>query len=63
MTKSALKQIDAPCVIYNLNGYYDDLQALLKKMVDEGFSTLEKQKNFYFIKDLNELKEIIENED
>ena len=63
MTKSALKQIEAPCIIYNLNGYYDDLQALLKKMIDEGISTKEKQKNFYFIKDLNELKEIIENED
>ena len=63
MTKSALKQIEASCIIYNLNGYYDDLQALLKKMIDEEFYTKEKQKNFYFIKDLNELKEIIENED
>ena len=31
MSKVSLKQLDAPCILYNLNGYYDDLKALLRR--------------------------------
>lgn len=33
MSKVSLKQLDAPCILYNLNGYYDDLKALLNHMI------------------------------
>lgn len=44
MSKLALKQIDAPCVLYNLNGYYEGLKALLRHMVEMGLSTEENRK-------------------
>ena len=30
MSKVSLKQLDAPCILYNLNGYYNSLKELLK---------------------------------
>ena len=32
-----------PCILYNLNGYYNDLQALLRHMIEMGLSTEERQ--------------------
>ena len=29
MSKVSLKQLDAPCILYNLNGYYNSLKELL----------------------------------
>lgn len=43
MSKVSLKHLDAPCILYNLNGYYDDLKALLAKMIDKGLSSKERQ--------------------
>lgn len=37
MSKVSLKQLDAPCILYNLNGYYDSLKALLDHMTAMGF--------------------------
>ncbi len=31
MSKVSLKQLNAPCIVYNLNGYYDSLKAMLKQ--------------------------------
>ena len=36
MSKVSLKQIDAPCILYNLNGYYDHLKSLLDHMKEQG---------------------------
>ena len=38
MSKVSLKQLDAPCILYNLNGYYDSLKALLDHMIAMGLS-------------------------
>ena len=43
MSKVSLKQLAAPCILYNLNGYYDHLKALLAHMIDMGISTPERQ--------------------
>lgn len=59
MSKLALKQIDAPCVLYNLNGYYEGLKALLRHMVEMGLSTEEKQEKVYFAENLGEIKAIL----
>ena len=32
MSKVALRHLDAPCILYNLNGYYDGLRLLLKNV-------------------------------
>ena len=59
MSKLALKQMDAPCVLYNLNGYYEGLRMLLKHMIAMGLSTEEKQERVYFAENLGEITKII----
>ena len=59
MTKVALKQINAPCIVYNLNGYYDSLKVLLDHMIEMGLSTSDKQKKIYFLNNLLEIGEIL----
>ena len=59
MSKLALKQLDAPCVLYNLNGYYEGLRALLKHMVEMGLSTPERQGKVYFAENLGEIQAIL----
>ena len=59
MSKVSLGQLDAPCIIYNLNGYYDSLRALLRHMIDTGLSTSERQAGIYFADTLGEIKTIV----
>lgn len=59
LSDSALKFLTAPCIIYNLNGYYDGLKELLHHMLEMGMSTEEKQRNVHFASTLEEIKEII----
>ena len=60
MAMVCLGKTDAPCIIYNLNGYYDSLRALLAHMIEMGLSTTEKQSGIYFVSGLGEIKNIIE---
>lgn len=60
MSKVALKQLDAPCILYNLNGYYDDLKALLRHMIEKGLSSEARQAGIYFAKDLAQIRAILE---
>ena len=60
MSKVSLKQLDAPCILYNLNGYYDSLKALLEEMIRKGLSTPERQKGIWFVKDLAEIRVLLE---
>ena len=60
MSKVSLEMIDAPCILYNLNGYYDHLKALLAHMKDMGLSTEERQKGIYFAGSLKEIEGILE---
>ena len=60
MSQVSLKLLDAPCILYNLNGYYDDLKHLLQHMKDMGLSTDERQERIYFADSLEDIKEILE---
>lgn len=60
MSDVSLKQLDAPCILYNLNGYYDSLKALLRHMIEKGLSSEERQEGIYFADDLAQVKEIVE---
>ena len=62
MSKVSLKHLEAPCILYNLNGYYDSLKALLSHMTEMGLSSPERQEGIYFAKDLSEIRKIIENQ-
>ena len=59
MSKVSLKHLKTPCMLYNLNGYYDDLKKLLDKMIDFDLSSKEKQEGIYFVENLEDIKEII----
>lgn len=59
MSKVSLGQLDAPCILYNLGGYYDSLRALLDHMIETGLSTAERQRGIYFAKDLDEIKSLL----
>lgn len=59
MSKVSLKHLDAPCILYNLNGYYDNLKELLNKMISMGLSSKERQNGIYFAETLDEIKEIL----
>lgn len=54
-----LGHIDRPCVLYNLNGFYDELEALLAKMVRMGLSTTERQRGISFAATLDEVKQLL----
>ena len=60
MSKVALQDLDAPCVLYNLNGYYHGLKILLDHMITMGLSSEEKLQGIYFASDLSEIQKILE---
>ena len=63
MSKVSLKHLDAPCILYNLNGYYDSMKQLLEHMIEMDLSSEEKQEGIYFAEDLKEIQRIIQHKD
>lgn len=59
MSKVVLGHTDKPCIIYNLNGYYDHLRALLSEMVLHGLADEKKLAGIKFAADLYEIKAIL----
>ncbi len=59
MSKVSMKHLNAPCILYNLNGYYDSLKAFLEQMIENGLSSEERQEGIYFAENLEEIKQIL----
>ena len=59
ISKVSLKQLNSPCILYNLNAYYDSLKALLDHMIDMGLSSAERQEGIYFAKNLCEIRSLL----
>ena len=59
MSQTALGLLRAPCILYNLNGYYDNLRSLLQQMIRQGFSTPARQAGIRFAYDLDEIRVIL----
>lgn len=59
MSKVSLGQLSAPCILYNLNGYYNDLRALLQRMIRAGLSTEARQAGIRFADTLRDIAEIL----
>ena len=59
MSLVSLKKLSAPCILYNLNGYYDSLKALLQHMIEMGLSSEDKQRGIYFASCLDGIKELL----
>ena len=54
-----LELLDAPCILFNLNGFYDDLRALLNRMSDMGPSSPCRQRGIHFVHLLEEAADIL----
>ncbi len=59
MSKVSLGHLDAPCILYNLNGYYDGLKTQLARMIEMGLSSENRQRGIVFVEKLEEIREII----
>lgn len=55
----SLKRLDAPCILYNLDGYYDHLRGLLDHMIEKGLSTTERQEGIHFASGLAQIVELL----
>lgn len=58
MSKVSLGHLKAPCILYNLNGYYNSLKELLNHMIEKGLSSEKRQEGIFFADTLDEIKEI-----
>ena len=59
MSKVSMKQLDAPCILYNLNGYYNSLQEFLHHMIEKELSSEERQQGIHFAENLDEICRIL----
>ena len=59
MSAVSLGHLSAPCILYNLDGYYNDLRSLLGHMIDKGLSSPQRQAGIYFADDLHQIASII----
>ena len=59
MSLVSLKQIDSPCILYNLDGYYDGLKDLLNTMIDFELSSESRQRGIYFASSLSDIEKIL----
>ena len=60
MSRVALGQLDAPCILYNLNGYYDGLRTQLAHMIELGLSSEARQRGIYFADDLEQIRQLLD---
>ena len=60
ISKLSLGQLAAPCILYDLNGYYQPLHQLLQQMITMGLSTPARQRNITFAADLAQIRAILE---
>ena len=55
MSKVCLGHSFCPCIVYNVNGYYDDLERLLDRMKWEGFLTTENRAKLLFARSIEDI--------
>ena len=59
MSKVALHHLSAPCILYDLNGYYEGMRILLDKMLEKELCTEEKLAGVRFAASLKEIESIL----
>lgn len=59
MSNISLGHLQAPCIYYNFDGYYDDIKHFLQEMILKDFSSAEKQQGVYFAESLEEIKVLL----
>ena len=61
LTLKSLQRLDRPIVLYNINGYYDGMEVLLRHTADEKFMDPSNLKLCEFMDDPEEILSYIEN--
>ena len=56
---SRIGQNDSPCVLYNVNGYFNDLKNQFDHMVSEGFLSQEDRNKVLFTDDISKIESFI----
>ena len=59
ISMTCLGLTDKPCIIYNINGYYNILADYLDQMMAEGFMTPENRGKIFFAEDTEDLASIL----
>ena len=59
MSQVSLGQLSAPCILYDLDGYYCHLKALLDHMIASGLSSPERQQGIHFARSLSEIQALL----
>ena len=59
ISRKAIKRLSGPCILYNLDGYYEGLRTQLHHMVKMGLCAPEKLEDIHFAADLGEIKTIL----
>lgn len=60
MSRVAMGQLKAPCILYDLNDYYSGLKVLLRHMVETGLSDQSRLSGIHFAKDLAEIRSLLQ---
>ncbi|HAB93323.1 MAG TPA: TIGR00730 family Rossman fold protein [Lachnospiraceae bacterium] len=60
MSQIRIGHNDSPCIIFNLDGYYEPLRQMLDRMVGEGFLDPESRDKFLFAEDVGQIAEILD---
>ncbi len=60
MSCVSLGLLDAPCILYDLDGYYSGLKELLAHMIRKGLSTPDRQRSIFFAQDLGQIRALME---
>lgn len=55
-------QCQGPCILYNINGYWDCLKMMFDQMVDQGFLTKQDREKILFSGDMDEISRFIQND-
>lgn len=55
-----LKLMKKPCLIYNIDGFYEPLRALLGNMIDSGFLEDQELCDIHFVRDIGELSDTLQ---
>ncbi len=59
MSKVCLDHLDAPCILYNHNGYYDGLKQLLCTMEEQGLSSADQLSRIHFADSVAEIERLL----
>ena len=60
MSAVYLGHMDVPCIVYDLDGYYEGLRIQLAKMAETGLSNVSQQRQICFARTLEEIRAAVE---